>query len=80
MPNGLVNYSVVVRERNLLTNSINVIATEVVNDLILNVEEMVKPYTEYSVTVTAQTRGGVGGSVMASQVTPEESELIIFCV
>ena len=75
-PNGIVNYTVIVRERDLLSNGTNIVATEVISGLFLIVETVVRPYTEYVAMVTAQTGGGVGDSVMTSQDTDEESKLL----
>ena len=75
MPNGVVNYTVVVQERELLFDVSTNVATELVSggQLFLNVTITTKPYTEYTAIVTSQTTAGQGQSADGSVITPEES-------
>lgn len=77
MPNGVVNYTVVLQERDLISNNTVVIATQVVTRLFLTEEQMVKPYTEYSAVVTAQTSAGVGTSAFGLITTNEEGTMMV---
>ena len=76
-PNGVVNYTVIVSERDLLSDSSappTIIKEEVITELELLVDYMVKPYHEYFVSVTSQTSAGMGETVMESFVTPEDGK------
>ena len=79
-PNGVVNYTVMLQERNLVFNSTVVITTHVVTQLFLIEERMVKPYTEYSAIVTAQTSAGEGDSAMGSITTSEEGMIMVMLI
>ena len=77
-PNGIVTYSVVVMERDLLTNDTNSIASEtMVTELQLVVNFTVKPYSEYTVNVTPQTSAGMGDSTIFPFQSPEEGNVNI---
>ena len=69
-PNGVVNYTVIVRERNLLTNATADIESVVTVALERLVSYEVRAYHEYSISVTSQTSAGMGGTVMKSFLTP----------
>jgi hypothetical protein len=72
-PNGIVTYSVVVMERDQLTNEINTIASEtMVTELGLIVDYIVEPYSEYTLNVTSETSAGMGDPTLFSFQTPEE--------
>ena len=71
-PNGIVNYSVVIQERDLLDNTVMMVEIDVTVESILIVEYETRAYHEYSVTVTSQTSAGMGDAVMASFVTDQE--------
>ena len=73
-PNGLVNYTLVVQERNLLTNDTFVVKMKVVNELELIVDHPVTAYSEYTVNVTSQTSAGEGETRTARFQTMEESK------
>ena len=72
-PNGVVNYTVIVQERNLLTNATADIQSEVTATLELLVSYEVRAYHEYSISVTSQTGGGMGGTVLESFLTSQGS-------
>ena len=70
-----MTYSVVVMERDLLTNETSTVALEtMVNGLGLVVDYTVEPYSEYTVNVTSQTGAGMGNPALFSFQTPEEGE------
>ena len=72
-----MNYTVVVKERDLLDESSTpptIIEKKITNGLELLVDYMVNAYHEYVVNVTTQTSAGMGESVMETFVTPEESK------
>ena len=76
-PNGLVNYTVVVQERDLLSDDTNIPVTEVVTtELELIVEYPVEVYSEYTVNVTSQTSAGEGETETMQFQTPEEGAYI----
>lgn len=78
-PNGVVNYTVEVQERNLLDdNSVPAmtVISEVTTDLMLIVSYMLEPYSEYTVSVTSQTSAGMGVAVNDSFQTPEEGKTL----
>ena len=71
-PRGLVNYTVVVRERNLLSGATDVIGMDVVTELQLIVDYPVEVYSEYVINVTSQTSAGEGDTETIMFQTPEE--------
>ena len=74
-PNGLVNYTVVVKEQDLLDDSTapsTIIEQQITKELELVVDYMVNAYHEYVVNVTSQTGAGMGESATETFVTPEE--------
>ena len=74
-PNGNVTYSIVVMERDLLTNETSTVASEtMVTGLELVVDYAVEPFSEYSVNVTSETGAGMGDPALFSFQTPEEGE------
>ena len=75
-PNGLVNFTIVLKERDLLddSGSPTIIEPENTKELELVVNYMVNAYHEYVVSVTSQTSAGMGESVMETFVTPEEGK------
>ena len=77
-PNGLVNYTVVVKKRYLLGDysTPTIIEKKITNGLELLVDYMVNAYHEYVVNVTSQTSAGMGESVMKTFVIPEEGKYI----
>ena len=70
-PNGIVNYTVLLRETDLVRNTTVDIASEEVTDLLLVVPFATKPYREYVAMVTAQTGAGAGESAEDMLMTPE---------
>ena len=74
-PNGIVNYTVEIRETNLLTSqTTKEFQAMVVTDLFYVFEYSVRPYSRYTVSVTSQTAAGVGETEMDSLDTPEEGD------
>lgn len=74
-PNGKVTYSIVVMERDLLTNTIMTVAEEaMVTELELVVNYAVEPYSEYTVSVRSQTGAGMGDPAVFLFQTPEEGK------
>ena len=79
-PNGLVNFTVVVKERDLLDDSGDpptIIEQQITKELELVVDYVVNAYHEYVVSVTSQTSAGMGESVMETFVTPEDGKKTI---
>ena len=76
-PNGRVNYTVEVEERDLLTGNISIIHTEVVTGTELTVQYQVEPYSVYNVSVTSQTSVGMAEAVTVSFMTPEKGSVFI---
>ena len=70
-PNGIVNYTVLLWETDLVRNTTIDIASEEVTDLLLVVPFATKPYREYVAMVTAQTGAGAGESAEDVLMTPE---------
>ena len=75
-PNGVVNYTVLLLETNLVQNTTVVITSEEVTDLLLVVPFMAEPYREYVAMVTAQTGAGVGESAKDMLTTPEGGTIL----
>ena len=73
-PNGIVNYTVVIEERNLLTNDLILIFTKNVTELELLVEYAVEAYSEYTTNVRSQTSAGIGETQRVTIQTPEEGK------
>ena len=76
-PNGLVNYTIVVKERDLLDDSgapPTIIEQEITKELELVVDYVVNAHHEYVVSVTSQTGAGMGESVMEIFVTTEDGK------
>lgn len=73
-PNGLVNYTVVLQEINLLNSEITLVESLTVSEESLIVERQVRPFSRYNVSVTSQTIVGEGEVVMFSFDTPEAGE------
>ena len=71
-PHGLVNYTVVVQERDLLSDATDIIAMDVVTELQLIVDYPVEVYSEYTINVTSQTSAGEGDTETTMFQTPEE--------
>lgn len=73
-PNGLVNYTIVVQEIDLLTREITLIDDLTVSEEGLVLEYQVRPYSMYNVSVTSLTIAGEGEVMMASFTTEEAGE------
>ena len=74
-PNGIVNYTVEIRETDLLTSqTTKELDAMVVTDLFYVLEYSVRPYSRYTVSVTSQTAAGMGETEMDSFDTPEEGD------
>ena len=73
-PNGLVSYTVVIQERDLLTDTASIIVMDVVVDLMLIVNYPVEVYSEYTINVTSQTSAGEGETETMMFQTPEEGK------
>ena len=73
-PNGLVNYTVVVQEIDLLTREITLIEMLTVGEENLILMYRVQPYSMYNVSVTSLTVIGEGDVVMESFTTDEAGE------
>ena len=73
-PNGLVNYTIVVQEIDLLTREITLIDDLTVSEEGLVLEYQVRPYSMYNVSVTSLTIAGEGEVMMASFMTEEAGE------
>lgn len=71
MPNGILNYSILVEEKDLLTNATRTLLMDEVTERLAVV--MAEVYSEYTVSVTPQTGAGMGNTEMASISTPEDS-------
>ena len=72
-----MNYTVVVKERDLLDDSTapsTIIEQQITNEHELVVDYMVNAYHEYVVNVTSQTGAGMGESVIVTFVTPEDGK------
>ena len=70
-PNGILNYSVVVEERDLLTDATRILLMDEVTERLIVV--MAEAYSKYTVSVTPQTGAGTGDAEIALISTPEES-------
>jgi hypothetical protein len=75
-PNGVVNYTVLLRETDLVQNTTVDIASEEVTELSLLVPFVTTPYREYVATVTAQTSAGAGESAEDVLMTPEGGTIV----
>ena len=75
-PNGVVNYTVEIEERNLLNNSTMVVLATTTSELELTVAYETRPYHEYSVTVTSRTSAGMGEPVVESFTTEQEGTYV----
>lgn len=73
MPNGILNYSVRVKERDLVTNEMKILLMDEVTERLAVV--LFEPYSEYTVNVTPQTSAGMGNTEIMSISTPEDSML-----
>ena len=73
-PNGLVNYTIVVQEIDLLTREITLIDDLTISKEGLVLEYQVRPYSMYNVSVTSLTITGEGEVVMTSFMTEEAGE------
>ena len=78
-PNGIVNYTVLLQETDLLLSTTEDIILEEVAVLYLTITRMTKPYREYTATVTAQTSAGMGDDAVGVLRIPEGGTYII-CV
>jgi hypothetical protein len=80
-PNGLVNYTVVVQEIDLLTREITQIESLTVDEENLILMYQVRPYSMYNVSVTSLTVVGEGDVVMMSFTTDEagEDDVMFLC-
>ena len=76
-PNGRVNYTVKVEERDLLTGDVIIILTEVVTGTELTVQYQVEAYSMYNISVTSQTSVGTAEAETDSFTTPEEGNFFI---
>ena len=76
-PNGRVNYTVKVEERDLLSGNISIVHTEVVTETELTVQYQVEPYSIYNISVTSQTSAGMAEAVTDSFMTPEKGSVFI---
>ena len=79
-PNGVVNYTVKVQERNLLTDAIADVQSESTAAMELLLRYEIRAYHEYNISVTSQTSAGPGEAVMESFLTPEESTYCCYCI
>ena len=70
-PNGVVNYTVLLQETDLVQNTTIDITLEEVTELSLIVSFETNPYREYVAIVTAQTGAGMGESTQGTLMTPE---------
>ena len=75
-PNGVVNYTVLLLETDLVQNTTVTIASEEVTDLLLVVPFMAEPYREYVAMVTAKTGAGPGESARDMLTTPEGGTIL----
>ena len=73
-PNGLVNYTVVVQEIDLLTRAVTLIESVTVVEENLILMYQVRPYSMYNVSVTSLTIVGEGETVVESFRTDEDGE------
>ena len=73
-PNGLVNYTVVVQEIDLLTRAVILIESVTVVEENLILMYQVRPYSMYNVSVTSLTIVGEGETVVESSRTDEDGE------
>ena len=73
-PNGLVNYTVVVQEIDLLTRAITLIESVTVVEENLILMYQVRPYSMYNISVTSLTIVGEGEMVVKSFRTDEDGE------
>ena len=73
-PRGEVNYTVVIQERDLLTDDTSVVAMYVIVELQLMVDYPVEAYFEYTINVTSQTSAGEGDTETIMFQTPEEGK------
>ena len=73
-PNGLVNYTVVVQEIDLLTRAVTLIESITVVEENLILMYQVRPYSMYNVSVTSLTIVGEGETVVESFSTDEDGE------
>ena len=71
-PNGRVNYTVKVEDRDLLTGDVIIIHTEVVTETKLTVQYQVEAYSMYNISVTSKTSIGMADAVTDSFTTPEK--------
>ena len=73
-PNGMLNYTVVVRETSLLTGEVTLVQSFTFDKEGLALEYQVRPYSMYNVSVTSQTIAGRGDVVVTSFSTAEAGE------
>ena len=71
MPNGILKYSIVVEERDLVTDVTRILLMDEVTERLAVV--MAELYSEYTVSVTPQTGAGSGDTTRASISTPQGS-------
>lgn len=76
-PNGIVNYTVLLWETDLLLGTTDVIASAEGTELFLIVAYMTKPFREYTATVTAQTSAGMGDDAVGMLRTAEGGTYIV---
>ena len=74
-PNGRVNYTVKVEERDLLTGDVSIVHTEVVTGTELTVQYQVEAYSMYNISVTSQTSVGMADAVTDYFTTPEKGSV-----
>ena len=74
-PNGRVNYTVKVEERDLLTDDVIIIHTEVVTGTELTVQYQVEAYSVYNISVTSQTSVGMADAETDSFMSPEKGSV-----
>ena len=71
MPNGILNYSVLVEESDRLTDVTGIVLMDEVTERLAVV--MAEAYSEYTISVTPQTSAGAGDTETVSISTPEDS-------
>ena len=71
IPNGIVSYNFSIVGVDLLTGDIEFSDSVLLSDTEYLFTEGILPYSEYNVTVTAQTEAGLGNPVEISFQTPQ---------
>lgn len=71
MPNGIVSYNLSIVGVDILTSDIDFSDSVLLSDTDYLFTEGIQPYSNYTVTVTAQTEAGAGDSVSIDFETPQ---------